>query len=120
MCSIRISKLKLIFMLPFLEQKELFDSILHLKEEERQDPMLAIERFFADYRLHECRHHLWTMVETCLTTDNAAYSDAEERSNLLCHYRDLERLLEAGASLLDKRGQYPGSPVRGEKMEAGR
>lgn len=94
----------------YLEQKELFDKVLYLKEEERQDPMLAIERFFADYRLHECRHHLWTMVETCLTTDNAGYSDAEERGNLLLHYRNLERLLEAGALLLAKRGRKTGPP----------
>jgi hypothetical protein len=92
----------------YLEQKELFDTILHLKEDERRDPMLAIERFFDDYRLHECRHHLWTMVETCLTTDNAGFSDAEERSNLLLHYRDLERFLEAGVLLLTKRGKKPG------------
>ncbi len=97
-------------MSPFFEQKELFDKALHLEEEERQDPILAIERFFADYRLHECRHHLWTMVETCLTTDNAGYSDAEERGNLLWHYRDLIRLLEAGALLLEKRGRKPGPP----------
>ena len=95
MCSIRISNLKMISMSQYLEQKELFDKVLHLREEERQDPMLTIGQFFADYRLHECRHHLWTMVETCLTTDNAGYADAEERGNLLCHYRDLERLLEA-------------------------
>jgi hypothetical protein len=94
----------------YLEQKELFDKILHLKEDERQNPMLVIEQFFADYRLHECRHHLWTMVETCLTTDNAGFSDAEERGNLLLHYRDLERFLEAGALLLIKRGQKPGPP----------
>jgi hypothetical protein len=44
------------------------------------------------------------MVETCLTTDNAGFSDAEERGNLLLHYRDLERLLEAGALLLAQGG----------------
>jgi hypothetical protein len=95
----------MIFMSLYLEQKELFDKVLHLKEEERQDPMLTIERFFADYRLHECRHHLWTMVETCLTTDNTCFSDAEERGNLLLHYRDLERLLEASVLLLDKQAK---------------
>jgi hypothetical protein len=100
----------MIFMSQYLEQKELFDKVLHLKEEERQDPMLAIERFFADYRLHECRHHLWTMVETCLITDNACFSDAEERGNLLLHYRDLERLLEASVLLVDKRGRKAGPP----------
>jgi len=79
----------------YVEQKELFDKVLYLKEEERQD---------------ECRHHLWTMVETCLTTDNTGFSDAEERGNLLLHYRDLERLLEANVVLLDKRGRRTGPP----------
>lgn len=87
-------------MSPFLEQKELFDKILHLSEKEQQDPMLAIEQFFADYRLHECRHHLWTMVETCLTTENPAFNDAEARADLLLHYQNLERFLEAGAALM--------------------
>jgi hypothetical protein len=98
----RILTIKHFFMSQFLEQKELFDGILHLGEEEKRDPMLVFERFFSDYRLHECRHILWTMVETCLTTENTGFSDAEERSNLLLHYRDLQRLLEAGALLLDQ------------------
>jgi len=85
----------------FLEKKELFDRILLLKDEERQDPMGVIERFFSDYRLHECRHTLWAMVETCLTTENAEFSDPEERGNLLQRYRDLERFLEAGTLLLE-------------------
>jgi len=114
MCSVRLtlelSNLKMIFMSQYLEQKDLFDKVLHLREEERQDPMLAIERFFADYRLHECRHNLWTMVETCLTTDNAGFSDAEERGNLLLHYRDMERLLEAASLLLARRGRKPPLP----------
>ena len=87
----------------FLEQKELFDGVLYLQEDEKREPMLVIERFFSDYRLHECRHHLWTMVETCLTTDNTGFSDAEERGNLLLHYQDLQRLLEAGVLLLEQR-----------------
>lgn len=98
----------------YLEQKELFDKILHLSEDERRDPMLAIERFFGDYRLHEWRHHLWTMVEACLTTDNAGFSDPEERGDLLLHYLDLERFLEAGALLLMQGGRMPGC-LQGER-----
>ena len=89
----------------FLDQKELFDSILFLKEEEKQNPLGVIEQFFNDYRLHECRHTLWAMVETCLTTDNAEFSDPEERGNLIQRYRDLERLLEAGTLLVQGRRQ---------------
>ena len=91
----------------YLEQKDLFDKVMHLQGEERQDPLLAIERFFSDYRLHECRHYLWTMVETCLTTDNASFDNAEERGNLLLHYKNLERLIEASALLLQHSGRKP-------------
>ncbi|HXD76754.1 MAG TPA: hypothetical protein VN616_03045 [Puia sp.] len=86
----------------FLQQRELFDKVLLLNEEEKSDPLLVVERFFGDYRLNECRHQLWTMVETCLTTENDNYTDPAERGNLLHHYRDLERLLEASMLLLKK------------------
>jgi hypothetical protein len=87
-------------MSPFLEQKELFDQVLRLGKEEQRDPYAVIERFFGDYRLHECRHYLWAMVETCLTTDNVEFSDPDERANLLLRYRELERLVEAVYLLL--------------------
>ena len=87
-------------MSPFLEQKELFDRILLLGEEELREPILVFERFFIDYRLHECRYILWSMVETCLTTENTEFSDPGERANLLLNYRNLERILEAGTLLL--------------------
>jgi len=90
-------------MSPFLEQKELFDQVLRLREEEKRDPMIVIQRYFDDYRLHECRHYLWTMVETCLTSDSEAFSDPEERANLLLRYKDLEGLLEAGYLLSRKK-----------------
>ena len=67
-------------MSPFLEQKELFDGVLLLGEEEVREPIRVFERFFSDYRLHECRYILWAMVETCLTTENTEYSDAAERA----------------------------------------
>ena len=91
---------KYFFMSQFLEKKELFDTILLLKDDEKQNPIGVIERFFSDYRLHEWRDTLWTMVETCLTTDNAEFSSPDERGNLLQRYRDLERFLEAGTLLL--------------------
>lgn len=84
-----------------MEQKELFDRVLLLGEEEIKEPIVVFERFFSDYRLHECRYILWSMVETCLTTENTEFSDPGERANLLLNYRNLERLLEAGTLLLD-------------------
>ena len=100
-------------MSPFLEQKELFDKVLRLREDEKRNPMIVIERFFGDYRLHECRYNLWMMVETCLTTDNAEFSDPEERANLILRYKDLEGLLEAGY-LLQRRHVAARNADRGE------
>jgi hypothetical protein len=90
-----------------MEQKELFDRILLLGEEETREPIVVFERFFSDYRLHECRQFLWSMVETCLTTENTEFSDPGERANLLLNYRNLERLLEAGILLLKERPAAP-------------
>jgi hypothetical protein len=86
----------------FLEQKELFDRILLLQEDEVREPMDVFERFFSDYHLHECRYILWTMVETCLTTDNPEFSEPAERASLMMNYKNLQRLLEAGALMLER------------------
>ena len=86
----------------FLEQKELFDRILLLQEDEVREPMDVFERFFSDYHLHECRYILWTMVETCLTTDNPEFSEPAERASLMMNYKNLQRLLEAGAVMLER------------------
>jgi hypothetical protein len=89
-------------MTPFREQNELFDQILLLEEDEAREPMDVFERFFSDYHLHECRNILWTMVVTCLTTDNTEFSEPAERASLIMNYKNLERLLEAGTLLLEK------------------
>ena len=90
--------------------------MLLLGEEEKRDPLLFLERFFSDYRLHECRLYLWMMVETCITTDNTAFSDPEERANLLLRYKDLERLLEAGYLIWLQR--MPGAGGTGGERDA--
>lgn len=87
----------------FLKQAEFYDQVILLSRKEKRDPFLVIERFFSDYRLHECRHTLWTMVEACLTTDNTEFSEPEERGGLLLRYKDLEELLEAVFLLLQQR-----------------
>ena len=86
----------------FLERKEMFDQVLLLAEDEMQNPIGVFEQFFNDYRLHECRYILWSMVQTCLTTDNTEFGNPEERADLLLRYKDLERLLEACTLVVKK------------------
>lgn len=91
----------------YLEQPELFDQVMRLEEGEKKEPLGVIEKFFSDYKLHECRHILWTMVEACLTTDHSDFSEPEERADLLLRYNDLEKLLEANYLLV--RGREEGN-----------
>lgn len=98
----QVLTLKLNFMSVFLEKKEMFDQVLLLAEGEMQDPIGVLERFFSDYRLHECREILWTMVQTCLTTDNTEFEDPADRANLLLRYQDLQRLFEACTLVIKK------------------
>ena len=82
---------------------ELFDKIIYLEAEDINDPMRVLRRFFNDYRLHEIREILWTMVETCITTDNAEFSDPGDRADLLTRQKHLEELLEAGWLLITEK-----------------
>lgn len=84
--------------------EECFDKVIYLEEEDRQEPLRVFRRFFSDYRLHEIRDILWTMVETCITTDNTEFSEAGDRADLLTRYRHFEELLEAGWLLVAVRG----------------
>ena len=79
----------------FLEQPELFDKIIHLSEEEINEPGKVIRNFYGNYHLHECRHIIWTMVETCLSTDHVNFCEAADRADLLTRARHIEELMEA-------------------------
>lgn len=101
----------------FLERKELFDRILLLGEEEIREPMEVLERFFSDYHLHECRDILWTIVQTCLTTENTEFSEPAERASLMMNCKNLERFLEAGSLILQ---EHHAAIRRGDKCVAAR
>jgi hypothetical protein len=85
----------------FIRQSELFDQVLYLGEEDKAEPLRVFRRFFSDYHLHEFRYILWSMVETCITTDNSEFAEPEDRADLLLRYKHFEELLEAGFLLAE-------------------
>lgn len=87
----------------FIEQPELFDKVILLSGEEVKAPEQVISKFCGNYHLHECRHILWTMVETCLSTDHVNFCEAEDRADLLTRARHIEELMEAAYLLFRKR-----------------
>jgi hypothetical protein len=85
----------------FQQHRELYDKPVWLSKEEEKDPIKVIKDFFDDYRLSELRDIQDQIQKVCLTSDDAAFSLAESRSNLLCYNDKLIRLLEAASYLQD-------------------
>ena len=91
---------KTVVMSHYHNRPDLFDQLLLLNEAQRKDPQSVIERFFVDYRLHECRNILATVMEVCLTSESAAFSEPGAREDLILQCRHIEELMEASFCLV--------------------
>ena len=82
-------------MLQYSERSELFNQILLLQGNNPETAKNSLKNFTETYSLAECRSFLWTMVETCLTTDDFSFSEPSDRTDLLARNRDFQELFEA-------------------------
>jgi hypothetical protein len=73
---------------------EFYNQPILLTEEEKQDPLPVIKRFFEDVKLVEVRTHLYNLLEVPLTTPNTIYDEASERDTVLCCVKQLEKVIE--------------------------
>ncbi|MEA3425103.1 MAG: hypothetical protein U9R46_02530 [Bacteroidota bacterium] len=73
---------------------EFYNQPILLTEEEKQDPLPVIKRFFEDVKLVEVRIHLYDLLEVALTTPNTIYDEASKRDAVLCFVKQLEKLME--------------------------
>ena len=79
-------------MSPYSKRSELFNQVLILEDASPQTAIEYLKNFAVDYRLDECRSFFWSMVETCLTTENNGFSEPGDRADLLlknCHFQKL-------------------------------
>lgn len=74
---------------------EFYNKPILLTEEEKQDPLPVIRRFFEDVKLVEVRIHLYNLLEVALTTPNTIYDDASERDTVVCFIKQMEKMVEA-------------------------
>ncbi len=79
----------------YTENPIVFDQPLRLSVEERATPHQVFAELFVDYSLSECRDWLWRIVNTCLTSPDSEFDDADKRSDLLQFADLLEAILEA-------------------------
>ena len=86
----------------FLNHPDFFDEPVLLSKAEKNDPLMVLREFFADYRLSELRQIQEEIQEICLTTDRPPFFDPQRRADYLLYERNLIGLLEA-AFMLAKR-----------------
>lgn len=79
----------------FILHSEFYNQPILLTEEEKQDPLPVIRRFFEDVKLVEVRTHLYNLLEVALTTPNTIYDDASERDAVICFVKQFEKMIEA-------------------------
>lgn len=79
----------------YTDNPNVFNRPLGLSIEERANPHQVFAEFFVDYSLSECRDWLLRIVNTCLTSSDVEFDDADKRSDLLHFAERLEAILEA-------------------------
>jgi len=82
-------------MVTFAKHRNFYNELIRLEREEISHPESVMKVFCADYQLFEIRQRLWDLVETALTTDNSAFSEAGQREAILLFYNRLEEVIEA-------------------------
>jgi len=90
-------------MLSLLKQQRLSDQILHLSDDEINDPYSALTELFIDHKLPEIREFLEEVTETCLTTDRHPFSDPEVRSDCIHYINWLVRCVEASSIIASQK-----------------
>jgi hypothetical protein len=86
----------------FKDHPNIYDQLICLSKEQISDPMMTIKDFFANYRLSELRKIQDDIQKVCLTSEDAAFSNPQGRSNLLRYNDKLICLLEAASQLQEK------------------
>jgi hypothetical protein len=69
--------------------------VTHLSPEEKKRPYLVFETTFEDHRLSEIKSCLLDAQETCLTTDQHPFCEAESRTDLIVYFKDVLKCIEA-------------------------
>ncbi len=78
------------------------NQLARLTKEQQVNPLLVLENFFTTYHLKDVREVLWEWLTAGLTNERA-YNDARDRSNLIFLYEHVESLAEAAYVILKDR-----------------
>jgi hypothetical protein len=87
----------------FTQNKDVFNQVMRLSQEEIDNPYLALTTFFDRHTLSEIRQVLYNLHRVAITTENTEFFDPVNRSNMQFTLENIEQLIEATSLLVQKR-----------------
>ena len=72
-----------------------YNSIFRLTKEQKENPYEVLKEFCSNINLFELRTLYDNISDTCLATNEGAFSRADERGRLLFTCKEMEKLFEA-------------------------
>jgi hypothetical protein len=82
-------------MMKAVVQSHPYNSIFRLTKEQKENPFEVLKEFCSNINLFELRTLFDRIFETCLATNEGAFSIANERGSLLFTCKEMEKLFEA-------------------------
>lgn len=86
----------------FEQNKDFYNQPIRLTAEQIDNPVIVLEDFFSNFHLYESRELLADWLRAVLTTPNAQFAEASERSGIVVFAEKLEELLEAVSVMIRK------------------
>lgn len=75
--------------------KAFYNGVLHLNQQQQENPLLVLETFSYLHQLGAARELLHQLLQVALTSNHPAFKKAKAREAAYTFCQDLEELLEA-------------------------
>ena len=87
----------------FKRNKEFYNTPFRLTDEQKKNPIKALQDLFGSVDLADSRETLADLIHVALITDNLYFDEPRKRSDAIFVCRQIEKTLEAAYLLLPKK-----------------
>lgn len=95
------------------KRTKFYNKPLRLSKKQKKHPDRVIRDFYTWYHLDDMRHLLQEWMEAAITSENAQFESARDRSTLYSFYQNIEKMAEAAYLMI--REQLP-EPIKTPAM----
>ena len=101
------------------KRNKFYNKPLRLSKKQKKDPARVVRDFYTWYHLGDLRHLLQEWMEAAITSENAQFESARDRSALYFFYRNIEQMAEAAYLLVREELPAPMiKPARKQEQES--